>query len=451
MKITRDRASWWTKIVAIIAVVNLILVGLDLSYLSMRNFYLKHFPEVVSVCDRFKGIEPHRLTEKYLATVKQITPEVNPEILSDLRQQSITMIDENPFSVSGKVGTFAKIKKRMRQEFKTDSAKVAFQKLWSPEYFQLVGSETALSFFNREIYPLMSTNYFRDIDDSGRFVDRFWLIDIWFSVFFILDWLIGSFVFSWRNSNLTWFDALWQRWYDVLLVLPFGRWLRVIPVTIKLHQARLIDLNRLIDDISYDLVAYLADKVANFAIVRVIGEIQMGIQKGKLTKLLLSQKEYLTINDIDEQDAIADRFLEIFLCQVLPEAQPHIEGLLKESLMATLKESSFYQVWQKYPLIGNLPQEITGQIAVNLTQSVLTLLTAAYRDEEVRKVFQELKRNVSTNLSQEMRNEKTVSEVQFLLLDWLEEMKINFIYNATQIDPKMTLAEVDRLSAIKPL
>ncbi|PSB04200.1 hypothetical protein [Merismopedia glauca] len=444
------RSSWWAKFVAAIAMINLILVGFDLSYLPGRNLYLEKVPEVVTIYDSFKGIEPHRLTQKYLATVRQITDgeiaaPINEEIFADLRQQSITMIDENPFSVSGQVGSFAKIKYRMRQKFNTNSAKVAFQQFWSADYFKSVGSETALSFFNQKIAPLMATNYFRDIDASGRFVDRFWQIDVGFSIFFALNWFIGALVFSWRNPNLTWFDAIWQRWYEILLILPFYRWLRVIPVTIKLHQAGLINLNRLLDDISYDVVAYLGDKVSNFAIVRLIGEMQTAIKNGKLSQLILNQKEYLTINDINEQEAIADRFLEILICQVLPESKPQIEALLHQSLVATLKTSEFYQGWGKYPLIGKLPEEITGQIAINITQVLLTILTSVYQDEKVRKVFQDFQENVRTNLSQEMRNEKTILEMQILLLDWLEEIKINYIHQATQIDPKLTLAEVDRL------
>jgi hypothetical protein len=452
------RSHWWTKIVALVAVVNLILVGLDISYIPWRNLYLQKVPEFVKIYDQFKGIEPHRLTEKYLDTVNQIissesekSDSVNKKIWEDLRQQSINMIDENPFAVSGKAGTFAKIKHRMRQKFQTDSAKVAFQKLWSLEYFQSVGHETALSFFNREIAPLMATNYFRDIDDSGRFIDRFWQIDLWFSLFFGLNWLISAVVSSWRNPTLTWFDVIWQRWVEILLLLPFYRWLRVIPVTIKLHQSGLINLNRILDDLTYDVVAYLADKVSNFVIVRLIGEMQNVIQKGKLSQLILNQKEYLTINDINEQEAIADKFLEILIYQVLPEAKPQIEALIDRSLVASLKTSEIYQLSRKYPLIGNLPEEITRQIAINITHGLLTLSASVYKDPEVRKMFQDLKENVMSNLSQEMRNEKTLLEMQLLILDWLEEMKINYIHHATQIDPRSTLAEVDRLYWVKPL
>jgi hypothetical protein len=452
-KSSQIRSSWWAKLVALVAVINLMLVGFDLSYLSARNFYLHKVPEVVRIYDGFKGIEPNRLTEKYLATVRQVSDgeSVSEEILKDLRQQSITMIDENPFAVSGKIGTFAKIKRRMRQKFQTDSAKVAFQKLWSAEYFQSVGSNTAVSFFNREIAPLMATNYFRNIDDSGRFVDKFWQIDLGFNIFFLLNWLISALVFSWRDSNLTWFDAIWQSWFELLLILPFYRWLRVIPVTIKLHQAGIVNLDRILDDITYDLVAYLGDKVSTFAIVRAIGEVQTAIKQGKISQLLLNQKEYLTVNDIDEQEAIADRFLAILIYQVLPETKPEIEALIHQSLVATLKQSDLYRQWDKYPFLQKLPQEVTGQIAIGITDILVTLLTSVYHDPDVRKVFQELKGNVSNKVAQEMRSEKTVLEMQLLILDLLEEIKINYIHRSRQIDPKLTLAEVDRLSWMKPL
>lgn len=456
----RRRGYWWSKIVALVAIVNLVLALFDISYIPARNLYLEKAPQVIQFYDPFKGIEPHRLTEKYLATVNKLNSQIDDaesttaipeETLADLRQQSVVLIDENPFYVAGKIGTFARIKHRVRQQMGTDSAKVGFQKFWSRDYFQTVGSDTALSFFNREIAPLMATNYFRNIDDSGRFVDRSWTIDIWFSLFFALNWSIGSLVTSWGNPAITWFDAIWQRWYDALLILPFWRWLRVIPVTIKLHQAGLVNLSRLLDDLTYDTVAYLADRVSNFAMVRLIDEIQTAIKQGRVARLLLQQREYLTINDVDEQEAIADRFLEILIYDVLPDAQPQLQALLDRSVVATLKTSELYKQWSTTPLLGKLPTDLTGQISANITQTLITFIKSAYKDPEVRKAFQELKGNMGGNLSQEMRKERTVLEMQRLILDWLEEIKINYIHHAAQMDPKSTLAEVGQLSGIKPL
>ncbi|HEY9874724.1 MAG TPA: hypothetical protein V6D12_14895, partial [Candidatus Obscuribacterales bacterium] len=64
--------SWWAKIIAIVAVINLALVLFDLSYIPWRDLYLREFPSIVTSYDPFKGIEPHRATQKYLNTVDQL-------------------------------------------------------------------------------------------------------------------------------------------------------------------------------------------------------------------------------------------------------------------------------------------------------------------------------------------------------------------------------------------
>jgi hypothetical protein len=444
-------------LVALVAIVNLVLVIFDLSYIPWRDLYYRQFPQLVALYDPFKGVEPNRVTQKYLNTVDELeqqlseagpkTPAVE-SLLADLRQQSVAMVDENPFLVASKAGTFAKIKNRMRQEIGTESAKEAFDRFWNSNYILAAGQEKVLAFFDRQIRPLMEINYFRNIDDTGHFVDNFWQLDVWFVGFFAIDLFFSTLLASWRQPGTSWFDAIWQRWYDFFLLLPVWRWLRSIPVTVRLHQAGLVNLLGILDNITYEPVAYLADRVSKFVMVRVVDDTQNAIKQGKLSRLFLQPKTYITINDVTEHEVIIDRFAELIVYKILPQVQPHVELLLVRSLEATLKKSNFYQGLQKIPVLGSLPVEVTEQITNNFMQTVASVLAASYNDREVREVFDRLKQEFNTTLIKEIQDEKITSELQSLLSDWLEEIKINYIHRSAAIDPKVTLAEVEKLASM---
>ncbi len=448
------QVSWWAKLVAILAVINYLLVLFDISYIPWRDLYLREVPSIVAFYDPFKGIEPHRVTEKYLKTVDELEQQlhqVEPPVdrvnllLESLRNQSVTMIDENPFSVASKLGTFAKIKKRIRQHLNTESSKEAFKKFWSSEYLASNGLDAELDFFDKQIRPLFQSNYFRHVDDNGHFVDKFWWFDIWFTVIFGIDFLTRSFLISTQHPGINWLDAMLRRWYDVLLILPFWRWLRIVPVTVRLHQARLVNLERVFVHITYGPVAYIADKVSKIIAVRFINNVQDAIQKGKVTNFILKPRKYLTVNNINEEQVIIDRLLQLLIYKVLPQVQPDVEVLLHHSIEVAFKESSVYQNFQKLPVLGNMPIQATEQLVNNLAQTAVKVLTSSYSDTKSREIFYRLREDFNAALSRELQNEHTLSEIQSLLSDWLEEVKLNYFQGLADIDPQVTLAEVEEL------
>ena len=86
------RNNWWSRLIALIALINLILVSFNLSYLSLRDVYFRHTPWLVRVYDPIKGIEPHPDTTTYLQTsdrlIQQITKGLTAnteELLASLR------------------------------------------------------------------------------------------------------------------------------------------------------------------------------------------------------------------------------------------------------------------------------------------------------------------------------------------------------------------------------
>ena len=236
---------------AIMATVNLCLVFFNLSYIPWRDFYLRNLPQITRVYDPVKGIEDHRETTNYLNKVDALQDQVSqtgltsPEAkikLEELGRLSNEMVDGNPFAGVNKGGNFEKAKNRMRDRIGQESAKQSFNTFWSREYLSRQGWNQEINFFNRQIRPLIASNYFRRIGENGELFDNFWQIDLPFILLFGIELLGRSFYLRRRHPNFTWVNAILWRWYDLLLVLPFWRWLRVIPVTVRLHQARLLNL-----------------------------------------------------------------------------------------------------------------------------------------------------------------------------------------------------------------
>ncbi len=63
---------WFERLMAVIALISLGLALFDLSYIPWRSFYFRNIPEITRYYDRYKGIEPHRETERYLNAVKTV-------------------------------------------------------------------------------------------------------------------------------------------------------------------------------------------------------------------------------------------------------------------------------------------------------------------------------------------------------------------------------------------
>jgi hypothetical protein len=73
----------------------------------------------------------------------------------------------------------------------------------------------------------------------GRPIDHFWRTDLLlFQSVFALDILLRMVRLRRRFPGLSWRDALLRRWIDLPLLLPFWRWLRLVPVVERLSQAR---------------------------------------------------------------------------------------------------------------------------------------------------------------------------------------------------------------------
>ena len=455
---------------ALVALGNLSLVLFDISYVPWRDFYFRQLPVLTQVYDPFKGIKPHRDTQKYLETLEELKSQVvqtglpSPQVaakLQEINNLSAKMIEEDPFRVASKSGTLEKIKDRMRDRAPNpqDSAKQSFQTFWSQDYLNKQGWQQEIKWFDTKIKPLIATNYYREIGDNGEFTDNFWQIDLPFIAIFAIEFLARTYFISRRHGSVTWRAAMLWRWYDIFLLLPFWRLLRVLPVTIRIHQAKIPDLQSIRTQISRGFVANFAQELTEVVVIQLINQMQQSITTGELARQLFqSQKQrYLDINNINEIEAIATHLVQVTVYKVLPQLQPDLEALLRYNIEIFLKQSPLYQGWKQVPGLGNLPAQLAEQLVAELSKLVTLGPQDAYEAFKIAsedpigtKLSSQLVQHFGQALGAELQQQQTWQEIQLLLCDFLEEFKINYIQRLSEEDFEKILEQAKELQRIAP-
>ncbi|MGF1932942.1 MAG: hypothetical protein RM347_000865 [Nostoc sp. ChiQUE02] len=457
IKSSKQRNLWFERFMAIAATVNLGLVLFNLSYVPWRDFYLRKLPQIIEIYDPIKGIESHRDTKNYLETVdaleKQVSqtglqsPQVNSRLIQISRLSS-EMIDSNPFAGVNKSGTLEKIKKRMRDRIGNESAKQSFATFWSQPYLSQNGWLQEINFFNESIRPLIASNYYRQIGESGDFVDNFWIIDLPFVILFGVELLGRTYSIRRQHPGLSWFEALLWRWYDLFLVVPFWRWLRILPVLVRLDRAQLLDLHPVRRQIHQGIVANFAEELTEVVVVRVINQVQASIERGELTRWL-SQKEnlrpYIDINNVNEVEAIAGLLVKTIVYQVLPEIQPAIVAILRHNIETVFHQVPVYRNLQNLPGVGQAQSQLSEQMATQITTNLYKTLVSAVEDPVGAKLTSQLVQSFSDALGAEIKEKHVLSEIQSLLFDFLEEIKINYVQRLSQEDIDQIIEQTRQL------
>ena len=463
---------WFERFMALVAVINLAIVAFDLSYVPLRDFWLsgqvtvgginsayikldgikldllpQNASKFITQYDAVKGIIPNRDTEEYLDKVEQLKQElavngvdssIANNLLGDLRRRSIEIIQTDAFSEANKTGNLERIKNRMRSHLpnKENSAKTAFWRYWTVANFQGKVNEE-LDFYDTEIKPLMATNYYRVVGENGGYVDYFGLIDFPFGVVFALEFLGRTWFISRRRIGVSWLDAMLWRWYDIFFLVPFWRWLRILPATIRLSQARIINLNSIQKQVSQGLVAGIAEDVTEVVIIRLINQIQASIRNGDVSRLLSQQtaNPYIDINNTNETAEIVRILAKVIADRVLPAIQPEAESLLQYSVDKALRNSPAYRGIKLLPGGDRTLSTLSHQL-VSQTYSAFssTLQAALAEDEQFDHLLESLVSNIGKSISSELQAQQSMNKIELLLIDLLEEIKINYVERLSQED-----------------
>lgn len=436
----KSRRLWFEKLMAILALVNLGLVLFDLSYIPWRDLYLRHLPQFTQwYGERFKGIEPHQLITAYLAAIEDLeqqvaltgiqSPEVVPK-LAQLQRLSLELVTENPYAASERSGTLERIKNRMRQQVGIQSSGAAFEQFWSQEYLAQAGWDNSIQFFRQEIEPLLNTAYYRKIGENSKFIDRFWQIDLWFMGLFAAEFVARMVYLKRRYRHSSWLDTVIWRSYDLLLLLPFWRWLRIIPVVIRLDQSQLVNIQPIERRIVRSLIANLAIELTEMVVLRLINQAQELISRGEISRWL-SQSRYIDLNGVNEVEAITKHLSDLLIYQVLPKVQPDLEALLTHSVTQILSRSPAYSALQRLPGMSQATTSLTQQLVTDLSKNCYEAIRSALEDQTGVALLRQLVGQFGQTLSAELKQSQTSEDIQALTVALLDEVKVSYLQRIT--------------------
>lgn len=452
-----NRSHLWIKRwIAILALLNLGLVFFDLTYLNSRSLYLQFLPSLVQLYDPVKGIQPHPETQRYLEQVALLEVQVaeanleSPDVaasLTELRSSSQQLIQDNPFAENSNA-ILETIQQNLRSRTGAASPFVAFDRFWSQDYLIQAGWPSEIEFWHQQIQPLMNANYYRRVNLFGHTIDYFWLIDLPFMIVFAIDFAIRT-RSTWRlYPELGGLESILRRWYDLLLIVPIWRWLRIIPVVIRLQQVNLLNLEPLQAEAQRDFAIGFAKELTEIAGIQAIDQIQAAIRRGDMMRWLLYpelRRVYVQVNDQNQVAAIASHITEIIVDQVLPQIQPDIEALIDYNFNHMFDQLPGYRQLKSIPVAGRLSKQTTQMLSKDLSKQAYHSLIRILADPENAAATTQLVRKFRDALATELQKKQNTAEIETLLIDMLEEIKVNYVQSITNAGIEQIVNEAEQL------
>jgi len=474
----------WDRFVALWASLNLLWVAFDLTYVPLRSFWLQRnlyplpgtplvvplgfIPDVTPWVDPIKGIEPHRETEAYLKQFQQLEQAMaqagNTSVLSPRQQQllqqqaqlTVALIDSNPFLAANASGTLEKLKNRLRQRADQDSAKVSATLLLSPSWMASHPWPAEQRFWRQQILPLVATNYWRSIDENGRPTDHVWRVDLLlFQSVFALDILLRVIRLRRRLPGLSWRDAVLRRWIDLPLLLPFGRWLRLLPTVERLQTSGLINFEPLRAVISRAVVALLALELFEVLALQLLDGAQSLIRSRDWPRRLRALRSHQSVNTPQQDQelvALVRIWAPLLLSQVLPRLAPELQRLLGYSLRQSLQGSMVPAPLRQLEPLLQLESGLSSQLAGSMTRSLLELSRTtgnqlARTDTAQLELLQRSIDRFWEELAAALESGPVLNQTQELLNALLESFKGTYLSQISRSEVTSLIDELDLLMA----
>jgi hypothetical protein len=472
----------WDRFVAAWAALNLAFVAFNIAYVPLRSFWLQRnlhpipsiplvipltfLPDVTPWVDPVKGIEPHRETQAYLdhfarldaaMTGQKRGEPLTPIQLGLLREQvSLTeqMIDSNPFLASNALGTLEKIKNRLRERADRDSAKDSAALLLSPEWLARHPWPEERVFWAEQVIPLLETNYWRSIDENGLPTDRFWEIDLLlFQWVFVLDILQRVIRMRRRVHGLSWGAALMRRWTDLPLLLPFWRWLRLVPTVDRLQNSGLVNLEPLRAVVSRMVVALLAVELFEVLALQLIDGAQQLVRSKRWPSRIRSLRSHQTVAFNDERELV--ELLRVWgpliLVQVAPRLEPDLRAVLGHALQKSLENTIVPSPLRHLEPLLRMERGLSDQLAMGMVESLLNLSRRTgerlgRRDDTQLALVEQCVDRFWEELALALESGTVLETSQQLLITFLEEFKATYLSQISRTGIKGLIEELDQLT-----
>lgn len=412
-----------------LAVIHLILLLFDTTYLHLRGTYATILPQVVKFYDPMKGIEPHRFTQDYALAAERYflaCPQGSQRQRDNMQRLSQQMIEENPFERAKLSGLLEQIKERVREHTAiNNSSRQAFNFYW--KYACNPGEQ---AFYEKEIAPLLELNYWRRTATNGKPVDYFFYVDLFFvSIYlleFVLSWMLAIRRFGKEQKVLY---PLYH-WYDIVSCIPLQqfRLLRLLRIGVILYRLVRSDYIRLRNSGVYRaLMRYqriVMEEISDQVALNILNNIQAKTKLGTNRDLL---EETLTSHRTEIRDVIVSN-LQTLELPTLQTRQPELVVEIAQVIMESIEATDDYQNLVRLPLVKPVVEQLINEhkIAVLTEQSLDAFLEnwqTRLQSEKVQSLLCDLIDDVLDQAIRLSLNERIQDLMEDINLQILEELK----------------------------
>jgi hypothetical protein len=326
--------------------------------------------------------------------------------------------------------------------------------LLSPERIQTSGWSQERLFWNDQVLPLVATNYWRSIDENGRPTDHFWRIDLLlFQSVFVLDILLRLILLRRRLPGLSWGDALLRRWSDLPLLLPFWRWLRLVPVLERLQTSGLVNFEPLRAVVSRGVVALLAVELFEVLSLQILDGTQGLIRSRRWPQRLRALRSHQSVASSSDERALVELvriWAPLLLSRVAPKLAPELQGLLGYSLRQSLERTVVPAPLRQLQPLLQVETGISRQLASGMVDSLLELSRStgnqlSRRDDVQLDLLQRFIDRFWEELAAALESGSALERSQELLCTLIDGAKGTYLSQINRAGIEALIQELDQL------
>ena len=119
--------------------------------------------------------------------------------------------------------------------------------------------------------------------------------------------------------------------------------------------------------------------------------------------------------------------------------------MLQHNIDSALNQSPIYRNLHNLPGMGEVQSQLSKQLAKEITTNLHKALVSAVEDPVAAQLSSQLMQRFGETLGDEMRQKQVLTEIQSLLFDFLEEVKINYVQRLSQEDMEQLLEKTRQL------
>jgi hypothetical protein len=401
----RRRIVWDLFMVAM-ALIDLALIGFDLTYLWSRPTYLQAAPRLAALYDPVKGIRPHPVSQRLLRELDTLRdyleglgdrpadPHVLAAQVSGLRELTLRVMRENAFRRSEAAHMGDVLIETVAKHVGMDPAEMdyppyqarAVTKLWPMNQAELRG------FLQGRDGPLkraLRANYYRSVGLDGSPVDHFSRLELPLLALFWLDFLIGWAVAIRRSKN--WYRYPLVHWYDLVGLLPgrlrVFRLFRLVSLYSRIYRGEVREVrDNAIKRLTTRIARVLTEEVTNRVQLRVVDRLQTELEertfhesleaslsrhRAELIDVAVDQLQYVASDPSTQQQALKLAALatdEVLLAtrHSWPFARGLTHSLVERATVSTL--AAFARTLQSEDGRQTIKQLVTTAVASSQSQ-----------------------------------------------------------------------------------